>query len=241
MTKRIGMITPSSNTVLESVTTRVAAPYLDEFTVHYTRIEVKTISLETKSLQQFTRAKMLEAARLLADAKVDVIAWNGTSASWTGLADDEDLCAAITAETGAAATTATLAQLRAFAALGVHRFALAVPYLDAVRLAIVRNFESIGIPCPASAGLNLSINHEFAEVEQAEIHDLLRRVDHPRAEAIAVVCTNFAGAYLVDALEAELGKPIVDSVLVVLWDALRLAGLDISIPGWGRLLRGGAG
>ena len=240
MTKRIGMITPSSNTVLESVTTRVIAPYIERFTVHYTRIVVKTISLEAESLQQFTRAKMLEAARLLADAQVDVIAWNGTSASWTGVADDEALCAAITAETGAMATTATLAQLRAFETLGVHRFALAVPYLDNVRQAIVRNFESLGIPCPASAGLNLSINREFAEVERSEIRTLLRRVDHPEAEAIAVVCTNFAGADLVEELEAELGKPIVDSVLVVLWDALRLAGLDVAIPGWGRLLRGSA-
>ena len=239
MTKRIGMITPSSNTVVESVTTRVIGPYLDQWSVHYTRIAVKTISLERESLQQFTRATMLEAARLLADADVDVIAWNGTSASWTGFRDDEALCAAITAETGAAATSATLAQLRAFEALGTQRFGLAVPYVDEVRHAIVENYTAAGFPCLASAGLNVSRNHAFAEVPKPMIRDLIRRVDHPEAEAIAIVCTNFPGAYLVEELEGELGKPIFDSVLVVLWDALGLAGLDVPIPGWGKLLAGG--
>lgn len=88
--------------------------------------------------------------------------------------------------------------------------------------------------------MNVSVNHAFAEVPQPTIRDLIRRVDHPEAEAIAIVCTNLAGAFLVEELEAELGKPIFDSVLVVLWDALRLAGVDLSIPGWGKLLAGGA-
>lgn len=65
---------------------------------------------------------------------------------------DEALCTAITDETGAAATSATLAQLRAFEALGTRRFSLAVPYLDDVRLAIVENFTTAGIPVRRRAG-----------------------------------------------------------------------------------------
>ena len=48
---------------------------------------------------------ILAAAGLLGDAKVDVIAWNGTSAAWLGFETDERLCEAITAATGIAATT----------------------------------------------------------------------------------------------------------------------------------------
>jgi maleate isomerase len=51
---------------------------------------------------------IVEAARLLADARVDAISWSGTSAAWLGLEYDRTLCAAILKDTGTLATTATL-------------------------------------------------------------------------------------------------------------------------------------
>ena len=58
---------------------------------------------------QFDPSNMLPAADLLADAKVDAMAWNGTSASWLGIDRDRSLCEAIRARTGKPATTSTLA------------------------------------------------------------------------------------------------------------------------------------
>ena len=88
---RIGMITPSSNTAIEPITTRIFAALGEAVTVHFTRIRVTHISLEPSSLDQFTAAAMTEAARLLADARVDVIAWNGTSGAWKGLQTDREI------------------------------------------------------------------------------------------------------------------------------------------------------
>lgn len=89
--KRIGTITPSSNTTVEPLTTRLLASLYDLVTVHVTRIRVTEISLERSSLDQFSEETMLDAARLLADAHVDVIAWNGTSGSWRGVGGDRTL------------------------------------------------------------------------------------------------------------------------------------------------------
>jgi len=42
----------------------------------------------------------------------------------------------------------------------------------------------------------------------------------------------------VEALEAEVGIPICDTVSTVVWKSLRLAGLAPSrVHGWGRLFR----
>ncbi|MBC8831734.1 Asp/Glu/hydantoin racemase, partial [Escherichia coli] len=60
-------------------------------------------------LGQFDDDKIIQAAMLLADAKVDVIAWNGTSSGWLGFEADERLCERITAATGIPATTSVLA------------------------------------------------------------------------------------------------------------------------------------
>jgi maleate isomerase len=235
-TKRIGMITPSSNTMVEPLTSAMTAHLLDDLSVHYTRISVTRIALDQGSLDQFERQAMLDAARLLADAKVDVICWNGTSGAWKGLDADRAICDAITAETGIPATTGTLAQVEAFKAEGVRRYALAVPYLEDVRDAIVRVYGEAGFACVNSAHLGISTNFAFAEVDLDTLRDLIRRADHPDAEAVVVICTNIAAARLVQKLEAEIGKPIHDSLVVSLWGPLRMLGWRTPISGWGRLL-----
>jgi maleate isomerase len=234
--KRIGMITPSSNTMVEPLTSAMTAHLLDDLSVHYARIPVTRIALDQGSLDQFEREAMLGAARLLADAHVDVICWNGTSGAWKGLAADEAICAAITEETGIPATTGTLAQVSAFRAHGIGRYALAVPYLAEVRDAIVEVYGGAGFSCVGSAHLGISTNFAFAEVGLDTLRDLVRQADHPTAEAVVVVCTNLAAARVVAELEQELGKPVHDSLVVSLWEPLRMLGWNQPIPGWGRLL-----
>jgi maleate isomerase len=237
VTKRIGMITPSSNTVLEPVTTAMTVGLHPRVSVHYTRIEVTAISLDRSSQSQFDLGPMLAAAQLLSHAGMDAIVWNGTSGAWRGIDDDRALCDAIEREVGAPATTATLAQVEAFRRFGVQRYGLAVPYLPAVRDRIAPTYGTAGFECVSSALLAepIEVNHRFAEVPPDEIRDLVRRADSPSAEAISVICTNFPAAWLVDELEAELGKPVFDSTVLAVWAGLRLAGVADPIPGWGRL------
>jgi maleate isomerase len=231
------MITPSSNTVVEPTTMAVTAGLQPPLTTHYTRIEVKTISLEPDSLAHFQTDTFVRAAELLADASMDVIAWNGTAGAWQGLAVDNEVRAAITRRTGAPSTTATLAQFKVFEAFGVQRYALAVPYLSSVRDAIVRTYARAGADCRGSATLEISENAAFAEVSADTIRTLVARADAPDAQAIVIVCTNLPAGWLVEELEQVHGKPVFDSTLVTIWDALRMAGRRDVISGWGTLLR----
>jgi maleate isomerase len=230
-TKRIGMITPSSNTMVEPLTSAMTAHLLDDLSVHYARIPVTRIALDQGSLDQFEREAMLDAARLLADAKVDVICWNGTSGAWKGIAADQAVCDAITAETGIPATTGTLAQIEAFRVHGIQRYALAVPYLEDVRDAIVQVYGEAGFTCVNSAYLGISTNFAFAEIDRDTLRDLVRRADHPSAEAVVVICTNLAAARVVDELEEELRKPLHDSLIVSLWEPLRMLARGLGRSG----------
>ncbi|MFN8633615.1 MAG: Asp/Glu/hydantoin racemase [Chloroflexota bacterium] len=234
--KRIGMITPSSNTMVEPLTSAMTAHLLDDLSVHYARIPVTRIALDEGSLNQFERDAMLGAARLLADALVDVICWNGTSGAWKGITADQSICAAITAETGIPATTGTLAQLAAFREHGIHKYALAVPYLPEVRDLILEVYGGEGFECVKSACLGISHNFAYAELDLDTLRNLIREADHPDAEAVVVVCTNLAAARIVQEMEQELGKPIHDSLVVSLWHPLKMLGWQQPIPGWGRLL-----
>jgi len=237
----IGMLTPSSNTVLEPLTAAMLAN-LPEVSAHFSRLRVTEISLTAQGLRQFDAEPFLGAARLLADARCRVIAWNGTSGGWRGFADDEALCAAITAETGAATTTSILANNALFRRHGVRRFALVTPYTDDVQARIVENYTAAGFDCVAERHLGIHDNFAFSEVDEATIAEMCRAVAAARPEAISIICTNLRGAALAEALEAETGIPVYDSVSVVVLRALELAGVDPArVRGWGRIFAmGGA-
>lgn len=233
--KLIGMITPSLNTVLEPVTYALLRD-LPDVTAHFTRVRVTEISLGESSSAQFAPEPMLEAARLLADAHVDVICWNGTSGGWLGMANDAKLCAAISAETGIPATSSTQATNAIFSRMGVRRFGLVTPYRDDVQEAIIENYRGAGFDCVGEAHLDRNDGYAFAAIDPEILRGLVRQVAESQPQAITIMCTNVDGAHLAEAMEAETGVPLYDSVAVTLWHALILAGVDpAQITHWGRL------
>ena len=235
MTVRLGMLTPSSNTVLEPITMAMLAG-VSGVTAHFSRFKVTEIALSQQALGQFDHGEVLRAAELLAHAKVDVIAWNGTSASWLGFDHDERLCEHITETTGIAACTTVLAFREIFQRTGARRIGLVTPYLDDVQAKIVANWGSSGFDCTAERHLRLRDNFSFAVVSEDQIADLVRAVARDGCDAAAVVCTNMRGAGVLQRLEAELGIPVYDSIAVTLWKSLLVAGVDPAcVKGWGSL------
>lgn len=238
---RIGMIVPSSNTVLEPVTASLLHELGGSVSAHFARLKVLEISLSEASRDQFAREPVLAAARQLADAKCDVIAWNGTSASWLGLDTDQALQAAIEDETGIAATTTSLCFQEVYEALKVSKLGLITPYTEDVQRQIIATYQTMGLHVVAERHLGDRGNFSFAEYSGDLVADLVRAVAAHAPEAVSVVCTNFRGAEHVAALESELQIPVLDSVAVTLWGCLKCAGVDTTVlAGKGRLfaLRG---
>jgi maleate isomerase len=232
---RLGMLTPSSNTMVEPVTTAMLAQ-LPAVTAHFSRFRVTQIAASTASNQQFDEPEILRAAELLSHAKADVIAWNGTSAAWLGFDRDERLCASLTDKIGVPACTSVLAFREIFERTGARRIGLITPYDDAVQKMIVQNWAKIGLDCSAERHLGLNDNFAFAAVAADEIAPMARGLASENVDAIAIVCTNIGAAPIVEQLEAELGIPVYDSVAVTLWKCLLLTGVPpVSVQGWGRL------
>jgi maleate isomerase len=232
---RLGMLTPSSNTVLEPVTAAMLAG-LDGVSAHFSRFKVTEIGASQRSDDQFDEAPILRAAELLADAKVDVLAWSGTSASWLGFERDERLCERITAVTGIRACTSVLAFREIFERAGVRRVGLVTPYIEAVQMRIIGNWREAGFDCVAERHCGLHDNFSFAEVGGAQIAAMVREVAAAGCDAVAVVCTNMRAAGLVKSLEAELDVAVYDSIAATLWMSLRLAGVAPErVRGWGSL------
>ena len=237
MRTRLGMLAPSSNSVLEPVTYAMLAE-APGISAHFSRFRVTEIALDAQALDQFDPSRMLPAADLLADAKVEAMAWNGTSASWLGIERDRSLCDAISARTGKPATTSTLACIDAVRSSGAQRVGFVTPYTDDVQLRIGEVWAGAGIVCHAERHLGLRDNFSFGQVTPAEIAGMIRAVAARGCDAIVVLCTNMEGAAITAALERELNVLILDSVAVTLWRTMLLARADPKIlSGWGRVFQ----
>ena len=233
--RRIGMLTPSGNTVCEPITSEIVAQMRDVASVHFSRFSVTSTGLDEARLAQFRPDRFLAAARLLADAEMHIIAFNGCAGSWMGRASDEALTLKITGVTQTPATTTTLALWDAFEAFGIKRYSLVTPYNDDMVAAIKKTYAGEGYECVRSRNLVLPTTREKDRVGPEQIASLVREAADSKADAIVVACTNFRAAPHVAELEAELGVPIIDSVVVTAWKCLRMAGVSQPISGWGRL------
>lgn len=233
----IGMLTPSSNTVLEPVTSAMLAG-LPEVTAHFGRFRVTEISLKPQALGQFDDAPFLDAARLLADAKLDAIGWNGTSAGWMGFDADERLCSTIAADTGIPACTSMLALNEILETTGRKRFAIVSPYLDEIQEKMVANYTAAGFEVVSERHLNDRGNFSFSEVSEERIERMCAEVADAKPQAIAIICTNMRGAPVAERVEKALGIPVYDTVSTVVWKALRMTGVDTRrVQGWGSLFQ----
>lgn len=239
MTKRVllGMLTPSSNTALEPITTAMVAG-LPEVSAHFSRFKVTEIALSNQALAQFNNDEILRAAELLAHARVDTIGWNGTSSGWLGFEADVRLCERITAATGIPATTSMLALNEILQQTKVTRLGYVTPYLDDVQARILENYAKLGITCQGERHLGLQDNFSFSEVPVSQLEAMTREVAKDRPEAIAIICTNLKAAASVATLERETGIPVYDTIATVVWKCLKLAGVDTKrVTGWGSLFQ----
>lgn len=232
---RIGMLTPSSNTVLEPVTMQMIKD-LPDVTAHFSRFRVTAIGLDAAALSQFDDRPMLAAAELLADAKVDVIVWNGTSAGWLGLDSDRLLCERITRETGIKASTSVLALFDIMRQRKERRIGLATPYTADVQSAIIKSFAEEGIEVICERHQGLRDNFSFSQVPPETITEMVASLASSQPDSIAVFCTNLAGAPLVDTLERVYDTRIHDTVATAIYGAMSMTGYDVRrVSGFGRM------
>jgi maleate isomerase len=229
---RIGLLVPSSNTTVEPEFYR-ALP--KDVTLHVARLFLTQITPEAI----LAMVQDLETqSRNLASADVDVIVLGATAPSFLkGLGYDRDVIKRIEAASGRRATTTSTALIAALQYLGVSRVVLGSAYDDKVN-AIARKFlEASGIEVLAAHGLGLVDNLAVGRLDDSSAHELTRKIDRPDAEAVVLACTNWKTMGAIEALERELGKPVVSTAQVSVWAALRMIGGIEGVSGYGQLLR----
>ena len=59
--------------------------------------------------------------------------------------------------------------------------------------------------------------------------------DHPETDTIHPSCAHWATAHAIDQIENELGVNVMTSQQAIFWNALRTAGIDDNLAGFGSI------
>lgn len=231
---RIGFLVPPGNPTIEPEMAELTPPGVS---VHFTRMSASGPAGTHEGQEDRNRAMLAsleEASRLLAMLSPRVIVLAHTATSYTlGREAEADLVRRQEAATGARFITAFGSVLEAFRHLGVRRVAYATPYgadlTEMGRAHLVAN----GIEVAGVARLEGVRNIYEETIERA--YFVGRNADRPEAEAVFLSGTGMPTLGMLQALEDDLGKPVLSASSAMMWNALRAAGAMGMRDGYGRL------
>jgi maleate isomerase len=237
----LGVLTPSANTALEPLTQAIittvnASQQTHKISVHFSRFSVTSISLADSS--SFGIEPILAAAKLLADAKVDMIGWCGTSAGWLGFDSDVKLCQEIEKATGIKATTSVLSLNKALELCGAKSLGLVTPHTHDIQTKIRETYGTLGydIRDDMSKCLNLE-GGDFSAIGEEALDKMVDSVvTLGKVNVVTTFCTNLIAAQRVAFWEDKYKILAFDTVTTVVWGMLRECGMSVTkIAGWGRI------
>jgi maleate isomerase len=202
--------------------------------IHFTRAAIAD-SITSESLA--AQADLLAdcAATLLPDGSLDVVCYACTSGSLV-IGEERVVSELNRGAPGARATSLISGVIRALRQVGARRIVVATPYLDEVNQREVEYLEQAGFEVVSLCGLNLERDSDMVRVAPDYIAEFALAQDCAEADAIFVSCGALRTLEVIEEIETRAGKPAICSNQAMIWDCLRLAGIDDRFAGYGRLL-----
>lgn len=202
--------------------------------IHITRAAIPdSITTATLSAQADLLADC--AANLLPDGSLDVVCYACTSGSLV-IGEDRVFAELNKGAPQAIATSLISGVIRALRAIGAKHIVVGTPYLDEINQREADYLEAAGFEVLAITGFNLEKDSDMVRVAPDYIREFALSLDHPEADAIFISCGALRTLDVIGEIEKSTGKPAICSNQAMIWDTLRLAGIEDRIEGYGQLL-----
>lgn len=231
---RIGLVALAGNQTTEFEFRQMLA--VDGVAFYTAR--VKDSMIITPETLRETQSFVAEAAALiLPGIPLDVVAFTCTSAAMVN--GEEAVFAKIReARPGVPCTTPITGALAALRALGVERVALLTPYVEEINAMMRAYIEARGVAVPVMGSFNNGNDREVARISPESIQGaVLELARLAPTDGVFVSCGSLRVAGIAEALEHEIGRPLISSNTALAWHALRLAGYREPLAGFGRVFR----
>ncbi|MEX3011574.1 arylmalonate decarboxylase [Hoeflea sp. TYP-13] len=202
--------------------------------LHFTRAAIPD-SITVENLQGQAGDLARAASTLLPDGSLNVITYACTSGSLV-IGEDRVFDELKKGAPQAKPTSLITSVIRALKQVGARRIAVATPYLEEINRQEAVYLENAGFEVTNIAGLSLEKDSDMIRVRPDYLAEFAVQSDRRDADALFISCGALRSIDIIGKLEQRLAKPVICSNQAMMWDMLRLAGIDDRIPGYGRLL-----
>lgn len=244
MTRRIGLIVPSSNTTMETELPELFRRRSEEFTWHSARARMAHVTPE--ELNRMVEASDV-AAQSLADAPVEVIAYACLVAVMArGPGAHRDVQARLEAALEDSPrrppiVTSAGALIDGLDAIGARRVAMITPYMRPLAELVADYVRAEGIEVADLVALEVSDNVEVGCIAPDVLVGHARAVCAQQDGLDALVlsaCVQMPSLSVVKLVEDEVGIPVVTAATATARAVLVALGLEPTVPDAGCLLAG---
>jgi len=131
--------------------------------------------------------------------------------------------------------TATDATVAALKTMGAKRIAAISPMSDEYSQGVADFYEMHGFEVPYHTGLQIRRSEDIIKIGYAEAREAFRKLDHDDVDTFLHVGGALGIIDSIEALEKELGRPVVSVNVATYWRALRTLGISDPLTGFGQL------
>lgn len=205
---RLGLIVPSSNTVMEPDLHRELGSVA---TISTARIFLKDVTREAEI--RMLEEDLPKASALIATTAPDVVVFGCTSAGALGtLAHDEGIAKRIAETTGAKTVTVIQAVLAELISIRPRKLAVFTPYVEDLTASVGRSLAEGGYPPVKTAGMGMQANLDIGRVSPEAILSFVEdQLAGIAPDCVFLSCTNWRAMETMERLSARLEIPVVSS------------------------------
>ena len=132
-------------------------------------------------------------------------------------------------------TTPSTASIKALKRLNLNKIAIFTPYPKKLNDEVIDFFKKENFQITSNSYFDIASDIDIGKVDVNYLYDVLTKMDLKGADALFISCTALPAMSIIDKLERKLGKIVLSSNQVLIWDTLEKIGENDSIDGFGKL------
>jgi maleate isomerase len=204
--------------------------------VYHARL-ANDVVVTTETLAQM-EAELPIASKLLPEyLGLNAIGYGCTSGA-TIIGEDRVADILETAQPNVPSSNPLSAAKAALKAMGVRRLGLVTPYTPDVTQAMQDRFEDAGIQITMVGSFYEESDEVVGRIDPNSILEAAVAIgSSDKVDGVFISCTSLRAAGIIERAEAALGKSVTASNHALAWHLLRLAGIEDSVEGFGRLFK----
>ncbi len=233
---RLGLILGLPNTVCEPEFNKMVP---DGVSVNGARMAVHPVAnYSDPDVMKDIEEEVGRLSSTLSVVKPDIVIFTHNAASMAaGLEFDDKLTRLMAKEAGCPGLTAASAIVQALNEVGAKKIAMADPFPRPDLSQIVKDFleqPALGFQVVNEVSVRGESPNFITSMPPTVAYQFGKKADHPDAEAILLAANVWRTIEVIEALEQDLGKPVISANQASVWAALKIIGVA-GIQGYGSL------